>query len=418
MNNFYRLLLLSSLLALFCTGHAQAQANFRPGYVLPLSGDTLRGEVDYREGRLNAQRCQFRANARATVTTYTPAELRGYGLPASGKQYRALSVKPTPTTPAQPYFLEILADGSASLYFLRDAQQHDSYYVASSRLSLTQLEHSTVQVMREGRTYNEEQTPYRNTLVVALASCPQVQVMLPRLPFQESALLKVVNLFNACQGSQVAPLSKVAASESQVVWGVMAGVAQHSMSYTGYPYDVATIVSRHTGYAVGPTLRVSSSRLSQKLSLVAALLYEPEKYEIVADNRYAGGVTGTSSRLRFDLAYLRLPVMMRYSLPQGKVKPLVEAGFTLAYGLKKDNTIEQSDVNGQFQNPQPLFLNDTFRTLQLGLGVGVGLSTRTASGRLISLLARAEKSNGFSNAEGVSNTVTHFYGLLSVDLTK
>jgi hypothetical protein len=60
---------------------AQAQANFLPGYVVPLAGDTLRGEVDFRDSRANAQRVRFRANKEATVILYAPIELRAYGIP-------------------------------------------------------------------------------------------------------------------------------------------------------------------------------------------------------------------------------------------------------------------------------------------------------------------------------------------------
>lgn len=65
-----------------------------------------------------------------------------------------------------------------------------------------------------------------------------------------------------------------------------------------------------------------------------------------------------------------------------------------------------------------LLQGDSFRSLQLDLGAGLGLSTRTASGRLITLLARAERSNGFSTVEGITTNVVSFYGLLSMDLTK
>ena len=418
MKKNYKFILASVLLSSLALRSAQAQTNFRPGYVLPLTGDTLRGEVDSRDGRLNAQRCQFGTSAQAAVTTYTPAELRGYGLAANGPQYRALSVGTTAAPTPRPYFLEILANGPASLYFLRDTDQHDAYYISSSHLPLTQLEHSYVRVVRDGRTYDEEQTPFRNTLVTALAGCPQVQSQLPRLPFQESALRRVVNLYNARQGSQAVTRSLPTASESHMVLGFTAGVAQHSLNYTGYPYDVTTIVSRYTGYSVGPTLRVSSDRLSQKISLVAALLYQPEKYDIEAADRYAGGVTGGRSHLKFDLAYLHLPVMLRYSLPHGKVMPLIEAGFAVAYAIKKDNTIQQTDFNGQYMSSRTLLEGDSFRSLQLDLGAGVGLSTRAASGRLITLLARAERSNGFSIVEGITANVVSFYGLLSMDLTK
>jgi len=416
MRKNYRFLLLCCLLYSLAVKQLQAQTNFRPGYVLPLAGDTLRGEVDSRDGRTNAQRCRFRAAATAPITTYTPAELRGYGFPTENVHYQAFLVAGASAEP-QRYFLELLVGGPAALYFLRDAQQHESYYVASPTFPLALLDHSTVRVVRNGQAYTEEQTPYRNTLATALAGCPAAQSQLPHLLFQESALRKVVALYNACQGFR-APASSLPAPASRVAFGILAGAAQHFLSYTGYPYEGATLVGRHTGLAVGPTLRFSTGRVSQKLSLVVALLYEPEKYELVSTNSYGGTPSGVSTRSTFDLVYLRLPVMFRYTYPRGKVSPLAEFGFSGSYALKTDNAVEQTTSAGYYRKPYPLLAGEMFRSLQLGLGVGVGVSTRTAGGRAVALLVRAEETNGFSGITGTSNSVLHFYGLLSYDLTK
>jgi len=405
-----------ALFGLLAAGRAQAQTNFRPGYVLPLAGDTLRGEVDLRDGRANAERCRFRANAQAAVTTYSPAELRGYGFAAGRKHYRAVAVALAPAAP-QPYFLEVLADGPAALYFLRDAEQHELFFVASPALPLAPLEHSTARVVRDGQIYTEEQNPYRTTLATALAGCPAAQSLLPHLLFQESALRRVVELYNACSGAQPASASPDAAV-SRAVLGLMGGVALHHLSYDGVPYEKAGAVSNHTGFAFGPTVRINTGRLSQKISVVLAVLYEAEKFDLESQNLYNGAPNGVFTRTHIDLAYLRVPVMFRYTYPRGKVTPLAELGFTAAYALKTDNTTEQATATGYFMKPQPLLAGEQFRSLQLGLGAGLGASLRTAGGRNVAVLARAETTNGFSNVTGISTSVLHVYGLLSVDLTK
>ncbi len=412
MKNIYSFLALCGLFSFIAVSPGHAQTNFRPGYVLPLTGDTLRGEVDRRDSRAQAQRCRFRANAQAEVTTYLPAELRGYGFPGEGRHYRARSVAAAPA-PAQPYFLEVLIDGPAALYFLRDAAQKEFFYVQSSQLPLTALEYQQVRVVRDGRTFNEEQTPFRTTLATALAGCPAVQGQLPRLPFQESALRRVVSQYNACQGGAGGRLASPA-PVSHVVLGLLGGVVQHRLSYEGFPYESRTMVTQHTGFAVGSVLRFGTGRASQKLSVVVALLYEAEKYELES----TGSASSTRTRTRFDLAYLRLPVMFRYTYPRGKISPFGEAGLTVAYAIKTDNDIAQPLSNGTYGSSYPLLVGNSFQHLQLGLGAGLGVSTRTAGGRSIALLTRAEVSNGFSGVTGIAASVLHFYGLLSYDLTK
>lgn len=398
-----------------------AQSDFRPGYVLPLTGDTLRGDVDLRDNRISAQRCRFRSTAEAAITTYTPAELRGYGLKAEHRQYRAFSVFPlSPAAKApQLYFLEILADGPASLYFLRDAQQNEAFYVVSPNTAFTQLQRTTTRVVRNGQIFSEKNYLYRTTLATALAGCPQAESQLPNLLFQESSLRKVVAQYNSCQGYQAPSSAVPPASVSGVAFGFMGGVAQQSLTFNGYPYEQTTVVGRNTSYIIGPFVRFNAGRLSQKVSVVLAILYEPEKFELEKTNFYFGVPTGIITRSKFDLTYLRLPIIFRYTYPRGKVSPLAELGLTIAYALKTENSTEQATSGGYYYTrPQQLLDAGKFRSFQLGMGGGLGLSTRMVNGRSVALLARAEVSNGFSGVSEIENYVVHLYGLLSFDLTK
>ena len=412
------ILVLVGWLGVLTAAPVRAQTNFQPGYVLPLAGDTLRGEVDARDGRASAERCRFRASPQAEAVPYLPAMLRGYGLPAEGKHYRALAVPTAPGAAPQPYFLEVLADGPAALYFLRDGQQHEFYYVASPQLPLAELKHAVVRVVRDGRTYTEEQNPYRATLSSALAGCAPAQTLLPNLPFQESALRRVVALYNACQG-QVAPAVRPGQAAARVTLGLVAGAALQQLYYSGIPYGPQSTTSvAHTGYAVGPTATFHLNRQSRKLSASVGLLYEPNKYDLLAHSDYVGQRGAELTRTHFDLAYLRLPLLFRYTYPRGRFAPLAEAGFTVAYAVKRDNTYNEVYAGGQAAPPRELLANSSFRPLELGLGAGLGLGTRAANGRALAVLARAEISNGFSDAIGIGTTVLRLYGLLSYDLTK
>jgi hypothetical protein len=56
MHNFYKLLLLIFILPLF----SSAQSNYKPGYVVNLKGDTIKGFIDYREWLTNPNSINFK----------------------------------------------------------------------------------------------------------------------------------------------------------------------------------------------------------------------------------------------------------------------------------------------------------------------------------------------------------------------
>ena len=176
---------------------ARAQADFKPGYVVLPAGDTLRGEVDFRDARFNSAQCRFRPSADADIVTYKPAELRGYGLVAEHKTCRAL-VPPEKAAPLAvatlpvPYFMEALFDGPATLYLLPNLLRGDRFFVTTATFPLTELRYRQVPVEKEGRTFIEEQFTFRTTLAQVLPGCPAAQALLPKILFFEKPLVRVV----------------------------------------------------------------------------------------------------------------------------------------------------------------------------------------------------------------------------------
>lgn len=82
---------------------------FEPGYVVLVSGDTLRGEVALEADLLATRRAVFRG-AEAEVVTFSPAELLGYGFD-SGRQFQRYELAPGPGLELEPLFLRRLVAG-------------------------------------------------------------------------------------------------------------------------------------------------------------------------------------------------------------------------------------------------------------------------------------------------------------------
>ena len=190
-----------------CGFTAQAQTDFRPGYIVQAAGDTVRGEIDYRDARFNARQCRFRPSPDAAVAVFQPDGLQAYGLRDGSKHYRALALpapaSPAPQATATPmprYFLEVLVNGPASLYSWRDDERTDHYYVATAAFPLAELVHR--KVFLEQQRIMQEQNLYRTTLAQALAGCPSAQAQLPALSFTTRALAGAVATYNACQQPQ------------------------------------------------------------------------------------------------------------------------------------------------------------------------------------------------------------------------
>ncbi|RYY20006.1 MAG: PorT family protein [Cytophagaceae bacterium] len=394
---------------------AAAQADFRSGYVVRPAGDTLRGEVDYRDAGFNGQQCRFRATPEAATTTFGPAELLAYGLRDGSHLYRtqALPNSPALSTMAPQYFMEVLVSGPANLYTWRDGEQADHYYVATAAFPLAELVHR--KVLLEEQRILQEQNTYRNTLAQALVGCPSAQAKLPALPFTPRALAQAVIAYNACRGvvaaqPAVAPIQR---QRQPVRFGLVVGGERAKSHFEGSPSQFSAgqtnLVLGPSGAVVGGlTANVPLTALSTKLSLEAELLYESQAY--------GSGISGHYN-YHFEMAYAKLPLLVRYTFPMGKVRPVVEGGPTIGYALKlKTETYftNSSGVDGAAAG----FFTGNQRRLQESLLAGVGVQFSYWQGRRATLLARYERDTGWGDGVYFATYATHLYGLLTLDLAK
>ena len=414
-------------LCLLLVGHpVAAQSENNSGYIVALSGDTVRGLVNFRDSRQSGVACRFQATAGGAIRLYRPSQLRGYGLGkgAEAVVFRAMAVpaRPAETTSrlvadsARLHFLEVLVRGPASLYLLRDKHQ-GCFYVQSPALPLTELLYNRAEVQgtRIG-TAMEEQNTFRSTLATALAGCPVAQALLPRLVFKEAALVHAVAQYNSCT-NPVPLLPARSRSRTGVVFGVVGGLQQGRMTISGTDFFAQVPTISQQGGVGGLFVSLTMPQTRQALTLRAELLYDDQLYETAFRSPSRGAITFSQEKsYKFDLTYLHLPLLLRYSFLHGMVRPFVEVGMVASRVLKAQTAFTIENSLGSFVNI-PVFVNDVDEN-DFGLAAGAGLSSSTLAGRRLALSVRLASGRGPSNVANIGTSTTNLSFLLGLDLTK
>jgi len=410
---------------------AQAQADFRPGYLVRPAGDTVRGQVNYRGAHRGAQQCLFRATGEQATTTWLPAQLKGYGL-LSGERFSS-QLTPLPTPPASPgspvpgpgeparqLFLEVLADGPASLLSRKDDAGQEHFYVqkagAAQPTELVQVR----QQVPDGAGSREQVLPvYRGVLTEQFADCPAILLSISKTEFKASALTAAVGRYNECrQPGQVAPPSPKRAEVSLEV--LVGGQA----SRTTYDFPAGSVkLPANWAPEVGVGLSLGRRLLRQKLTFRAELHYVRQVAEGSASETNYFGTTQTYA-LRFATAYLRLPILVRYAIPGTRVRPFAEVGASINYAPSIDAQRRPTNGGSSGGDWQPLVPGQVgpgnpFREYEFGLVAGLGVQfPGLLGGHSLALLGRAEQSNGFLLIGGYNTSVLRGNVLLSFNLTK
>lgn len=111
----------------------QAQTDFRHGYVINASGDSLFGKIDYRGDLLMSTICKFKDD-KNVIITYTPGEIRAFRF-IEGKYYVTKEIN------HKKVFLEYLIKGTLNIYYMRD-DNGDHLYVDKYDEKLTEIPYS------------------------------------------------------------------------------------------------------------------------------------------------------------------------------------------------------------------------------------------------------------------------------------
>ncbi len=115
--NLKKILLVGILLPV---GLLYAQTDFRPGFIITNTNDTLYGQIDYRGDRVMGELCKFQSNDHI-ITDYTPNDIAAYRF-IDSKYYISKEIN------RKKVFLEYLIKGQLNVYYLRD-DTGDHYFI-------------------------------------------------------------------------------------------------------------------------------------------------------------------------------------------------------------------------------------------------------------------------------------------------
>jgi hypothetical protein len=120
--------LLISIFAMISLQTLYAVSDFRPGYVIVNSGDTLHGLIDQKGKRSRPHRCIFKENPQAPEQVFLPKDALAYHF-TDGKYYTSRII--TIDGENIPLFLEHLFNGIVDVFYFRGLAG-DNYLIESN----------------------------------------------------------------------------------------------------------------------------------------------------------------------------------------------------------------------------------------------------------------------------------------------
>ena len=404
-----RLGLLAGLAAL--PAWAFGQQNFQPAKVTTLTGDTLRGFIDYKGWDKNPKLVVFKPDLQAPAQTFRPLDIKGFlvnseqytgsavAIETSPTVLEELTVSPVPLFRTDTTFLRTVVSGPRSLYRNKVDGREFFYTEQQGKFDLLIYKRykpsSTYTVVRFNNTYREQLAKY-------LADCPTIEAKSKQLLYTSSTIQKLFKTYYACTSQQGGFRQK----KTTYQFGVLAGVTRSTLSFNADPaYGPVPYFDNYTtsGPTAGLFFYIPLPGNLGHFSINNDVLYTSFKGSgtRIIENSYGNNVVKSS----LSLAYVKLNTQLRFTRPIGSGSLFINAGMSNGYAVEAKN---EQTVSNQFYSTTktttgPIFIMEHYES---GLVAGLGGSVKRLSAEV-----RYESSGGFLNYNLISS---HFnrYSLL------
>ncbi|ANW97362.1 hypothetical protein AXE80_14125 [Wenyingzhuangia fucanilytica] len=313
-----------------------SQTDFREGYLINKSNDTIYGLIDYKGNRANAMKCVYKKNIHSNSVTYTPEDINGYRFKNS-KYYVSKSIvidnKPT------QLFLEYLINGIVDIYYYMNYNDR-FYFISDENDQLHELKINENEFHRNGKLYKKDSKEYIGVLKYIFQDSPKISKETEKTTLNHKSLINISLKYHneVCKGDECIIYEKKV-SKTKQSFGILTGInlLSHAKSKKNIYYTKNKQFGNEFVPSIGVFYKINIPYISEKtyfqyegtysnINLKTSTLYIEPTYRInyLSDKNI--------SRKSFNNSF-----NFRHEYIKGRIKPTFQLGMYVNYFFKKEN---------------------------------------------------------------------------------
>lgn len=377
----------------FSSPGAQAQT-FQPGYFIHAAGDTVRGELENAYWQDAPTTIRFRPQGQTDLQILPTRSLQAFGL-SGVRDWRTQYLTYDAAAESNPSYLqtdaprtrfvadtlvtEVLVQGPITMLAAFRGTTPHYFLLRDGQKPLELVDRRYQYTGPDGRHYLSRVNDYREQLRAFLPTCPEVEPRISKLPYDEKAIIRLVQQYNTtCLGQPMAATQTTAdkpkgQNRVRLDWGVQAGAAYtNTTAKDGKSADNLYVsINGQKQYEVLPLEKryLSNAKLEQGLRPIVGLyadvlfpgrrlaLHTEGSYRKMRDyqQEFATGQAGYPSktyRLSGSQTNLQIGIRMLRPLPTGQF--LAGLGLAMSFNALKENESAYPGATNLTYNGTPL----------------------------------------------------------------
>jgi len=410
-----------SFLLYFLSQPSFGQENYLRGYIVAINGDTLNGYIDYRNWERNPDKISFKQNNGDVIQSYTPMDIRGFGVSDEIYESAIIQAEISPVSNAElkydkeldlstdTAFLQAVVKGVKSLYFYKNKLGKEQFYIWKDE-GYELLIYKKYLKDEDGHSVIVKNTKYIGQLTIYLGECPTIQEKLNDADYQKNSLENIFLAYYKCTQAEIIFHKKT----EKVIYsfGAIAGATLSLLTFRSgdeqeaFAYLINANYNMSVNFTAGLFFDVILSRNYRKWSICNELIFTSYKVDGRYDD-YESENKYTYTYTTLGYSYLKMNNMVRFKYPVGKLFIYLNAGISNGYAfLERNYKKKETKLFNQVRVEEGKALNDT-RRYELGFNVGLG-----AKFKRFSFEIRYENANGMSTYTSLKSTTNRLYLLL------
>ncbi len=342
-----------------------SQNDWKPGYIISNSNDTVHGFIDNRDSKSNSKRCYFRKEESGEKEIFKPEDISGFRF-INGKFFVSKTLPDG--NPARRVFLEFVVHGKADIFHYKD---DNDYYLIEKEGKLYELKNTSEIQRTEGtqlageKTVQHEKKEYIGVLNFLLYDA-RMQSEINNSTLDTRSLINIAKKYHerVCSGEQCIIYEKK--SNIHVKLGLHFGETLNNFnfgdrmvtnygisSFLGFRFKFENVFNyeEKISFSADITLhRFSKYELGKVKVEDAFLSYNP----IVVYNNLEY-ILYSGSKLNVDLKViaLKVPITVDYSFSKGKVRPYISLGISNTFILSQNMDFIYREFFNSFKKSIP-----------------------------------------------------------------
>jgi len=339
------------------------QKDFKPGYLVTTSEDTLYGMINVISNSQNGKNCEFILGTDQVHKGFSPYEIKAYR--TEDKYYVSRDI--TIDNKKEKIFLEFLVDGIVDLYYLKDGV--NEYYFIERDTALIPLSNNEIEYIREGdglrtndKKYQGNSNHYKGTLTYVFQDSPGINRKISATPFEYRSLINLTKDYHYSVCTDYDCIDYTRSTKRIVYLEPSVGMISTWMSL-----KTSDDHAHNLRPSFGIMMRIKPLKSLTSWNFLMGLNLSDNDLEGDFENDLYYYSSTKTYHLVMKYGVLRIPFSVEYTMSKGKFQPYVALTYNNIFLLNAEYAAYKV-VNDRY------FLDlVTLQKYQMGFALGVGL---------------------------------------------